>query len=51
MEQNDLRQADLVSVFGSREHVSEVFNGKCAIGKAQAKALGEFFKASPELFI
>lgn len=51
MEQNDLRQVDLVPVFGSRGRVSEVVNGKRAISKAQAKALGEFFKVSPELFI
>jgi HTH-type transcriptional regulator / antitoxin HigA len=51
MEQNDLRQADLVPVFGSRGRVSEVVNGKRAISKTQAKALGEFFKVSPELFI
>jgi HTH-type transcriptional regulator / antitoxin HigA len=51
MEQNDLRQADLVSIFGSRGRVSEVVNGERAISKAQAKALGEFFKVSPELFI
>jgi HTH-type transcriptional regulator / antitoxin HigA len=51
MEQNDLRQADWVSIFGSRGRVSEVVNGKRAISKAQAKALGEFFKVSPELFI
>ena len=51
MEQNDLRQADLVPSFGSRGRVSEVVNGKRAISKAQAKALGDFFKVSPELFI
>jgi HTH-type transcriptional regulator/antitoxin HigA len=51
MEQNDLRQADLVNVFGSRGRVSEAVNGKRAISKSQAKALGEFFKVSPELFI
>ena len=51
IEQNDLRQADLVPIFGSRGRVSEVVNGKRAISKAQAKALGEFFKVSPELFI
>jgi len=51
MEQNDLRQADLAPILGSRGRVSEVVNGKRAISKAQAKALGEFFKVSPELFI
>ena len=51
IEQNDLRQADLVEIFGSRGRVSEVVNGRRAISKAQAKALGEFFKVSPDLFI
>lgn len=51
MEQNDLKQADLVNIFGSSGRVSEIVNGKRAISKAQAKALGEFFKVSPELFI
>jgi hypothetical protein len=46
-----LSQADLVSIFGSRGRVSGVIHGKRAISKAQAKALGEFFKVSPELFI
>src|SRR5262249_48516795 len=48
MEQNGLRQAHLVSIFGSRGRVSEVVNGKRVISKAQAKAMGEFFKVSPE---
>ena len=30
---------------------SEVINGKRAISKNQAKALAEFFRVSPELFI
>ena len=51
MEQNDLRQADLVNIFGSSGRVSEVVNGKRTISKAQAKALCEFFKVSAELFI
>jgi HTH-type transcriptional regulator / antitoxin HigA len=51
MEQNDLRHADMVSISGSRGRVSEIVNGKRAISKTQAKALGEFFKVSLELFI
>ena len=51
MEQNNLRQADLVAVFGSRGRTSEAVNGIRAISKAQAKALGEFFKVSSGLFI
>lgn len=51
IEQNELRQTDLTHIFGSRGRVSEVVNGKRAISKIQAKALGEFFKVSPDLFI
>jgi len=51
MESNGTRQADLVGLIGSRGVVSEVVNGKRAISKAQAKALGEFFNVSPGLFI
>jgi HTH-type transcriptional regulator / antitoxin HigA len=51
MESKNTRQADLVGLIGSRGVVSEVVNGKRAISKAQAKALGEFFNVSPGLFI
>jgi HTH-type transcriptional regulator/antitoxin HigA len=51
MEDRGVRQADLLHVFGSRGIASEVVNGKRAISKAQAKALGEFFEVSPLLFI
>ncbi|WP_309733373.1 transcriptional regulator [Chamaesiphon sp. OTE_75_metabat_556] len=51
MESNNTRQADLVGLIGSRGVMSEVVNGKRAISKAQAKALGEFFNVSPGLFI
>jgi HTH-type transcriptional regulator / antitoxin HigA len=40
MEQNDLRQSDLLPIFGSRGYVSDVVNGKRAISKTHAKALG-----------
>ncbi|MDQ3585917.1 MAG: helix-turn-helix domain-containing protein [Pyrinomonadaceae bacterium] len=51
MEARDLKQADLAPVLGTRGRVSEIVNGKRAISKAQAKALGEFFHVSPSLFI
>jgi HTH-type transcriptional regulator / antitoxin HigA len=51
MEQNDLKQSDLLHVFGSSGIASEVVNGKRSISKAQAKKLAEFFKVSVELFI
>jgi HTH-type transcriptional regulator/antitoxin HigA len=46
-----LRQKDLLPVFGSQGIASEVLNGKRSISKAQAKALGEFLKVSPGLFL
>lgn len=51
MESSGTRQADLVGIIGSSGVVSEVVNGKRAISKAQAKALGDYFKISPSLFI
>lgn len=51
MEARDLKQEDLIGVIGSRGVTSEVVNGKRSISKSQAKALGEFFHVSPELFI
>lgn len=51
MEQQDLKQSDLLHIFGSSGITSEVVNGKRAISKAQAKKLAEFFKVSVELFI
>ena len=51
MESSDTRQADLVGIIGSSGVVSEVVNGKRSISKAQAKALGDYFKVSLSLFI
>ncbi|MGI8639225.1 MAG: helix-turn-helix domain-containing protein [Pyrinomonadaceae bacterium] len=51
MEENDLRQKDLLPIFGSSGITSEVVNGKRSISKEQAKKLAEFFKVSVELFI
>ena len=51
MEENDLKQADLLPIFGSRGHTSDVVHGKRAMSRKHAKALGEFFHVSPELFI
>jgi HTH-type transcriptional regulator / antitoxin HigA len=50
MEVSGTRQADLVGIIGSSGVVSEVVNGKRSISKAQAKALGDYFKVSPSLF-
>ncbi|BAZ02453.1 hypothetical protein NIES37_64660 [Tolypothrix tenuis PCC 7101] len=51
MEESGTRQADLVGIIGSSGVVSEVVNGKRSISKAQAKALSEYFKVAPSLFI
>jgi HTH-type transcriptional regulator/antitoxin HigA len=51
MEANDLKQADLVEVLGSRGHTSDIVNGKRGISKEHAKALGKFFNVSPGLFL
>ncbi len=51
MEENALRQADLLDVFGSRNVASAVVNGKCEITKAQAKALAACFDVSVDVLI
>jgi HTH-type transcriptional regulator / antitoxin HigA len=51
MESSSTRQVDLVGIIGSSGVVSEVVQGKRSISKAQAKALGDWFKVSPSLFI
>ncbi len=51
MEARDLTQKDLWKVFGSKGITSEVFHGKRAVSKAQAKRLAIFFHVSAELFI
>ncbi len=48
--QNDLKPADLIPIFKSRGYVSEVLNGKRAVSKRLAKALGERFAVSANLF-
>lgn len=51
MEENNLRQANLVGILGSRGVVSEVVNGKRQISKNQAKALSEFFHVDVGVFV
>ncbi|TAO06001.1 MAG: transcriptional regulator [Phormidium sp. SL48-SHIP] len=48
---HQLRQKDLLDIFGSKGIASEVFNRKRGISKTQAKALGERFKVSPSVFL
>ena len=51
MEQRGLRQADMLSVFGSRSVASDVLNGKRELSKAHIRKLAEFFHLSPALFL
>ncbi|GBF79817.1 helix-turn-helix domain-containing protein [Aphanothece sacrum] len=51
MGNHDLKQKDLLDIFGSKGIISEVVNHKRTISKSQAKALGERFNVSPALFI
>ena len=50
MESNDLRQADLVDVFGTASVVSEVLKGKRGLSKSHIARLSERFHVSPALF-
>jgi HTH-type transcriptional regulator / antitoxin HigA len=50
MEQHELRQKDMVDVFGTASIVSEVLNGKRDLNKDQIKRLSRRFHVSPELF-
>jgi HTH-type transcriptional regulator / antitoxin HigA len=51
MEQRNLRQADLLSVFGSRSVASDVINGRREPSKAHIRKLADFFKLPADLFI
>lgn len=51
MEQHNLKQVDLVEIFGSKSVVSEVLNGKRPFSKAHIQRVSERFHVSPELFL
>lgn len=50
MEEHELRQKDMLDIFGSRGIASEVVSGKRAISKAQAKKLADRFHVPADLF-
>jgi HTH-type transcriptional regulator / antitoxin HigA len=50
MAANNLRQKDLVDVFGTESIVSEVLNGKRELNKDHIKRLSERFGVSPAAF-
>lgn len=51
MEENNLRQRELLDVFPTRSRVSEVLAGKRGITREQAAALGARFSIDPAAFI
>ena len=50
MDANNLRQTDLVPIFGSESIVSEVLNGKRDINKRHIENLSKRFRISPVAF-
>jgi HTH-type transcriptional regulator/antitoxin HigA len=51
MKERELRQRDLIPIFGASSVVSDVLSGKRSISKAQARKLAEFFHVGVGLFI
>ena len=51
VEANNLRQVDLLDIFGSKGITSEVFNGKRKISKTHAIKLSKRFNVDPALFL
>jgi HTH-type transcriptional regulator/antitoxin HigA len=50
MDQNGLKQKDLIDVFGTPSIVSEVLRGKRELNKDHISRLSQRFHVSPELF-
>ena len=51
MREHELKQNDMVDIFGSQGVVSQVLNGKRDISKAQARRLSERFRLPLDVFI
>ncbi len=51
MEVRNLRQRDLIPIFGASSVASDVLNGKRSISKTHARKLAEFFNVPVSLFI
>src|ERR1039457_4103444 len=51
MEARNLRQRDLIPIFGASSVVSDVINGKRSISKSHARKLAEFFHVPVSMFI
>lgn len=50
MEANELKQSDMLDIFGTKSVASEVLSGKRDLSKAHIQKLSERFHVSPEVF-
>ena len=50
MDANDLRQKDLIPIFGSESIVSEVLHNKRGLNKSHIQKLSKRFRISPAVF-
>jgi HTH-type transcriptional regulator/antitoxin HigA len=51
IEEHDLRQRDLIDIFGSQGVLSEILNGKRSISKTHARNLSRRFRLPVDAFI
>ncbi len=51
MREHELKQTDMLDIFGSQGVVSQVLNGKREISKSQARRLSERFRLPIDIFI
>lgn len=51
LEERELRQKDLLPIFGSEGIISDILAGRRAIGKKKAQELADFFSVSYKLFL
>ncbi|MGD9681646.1 MAG: type II toxin-antitoxin system HigA family antitoxin [Candidatus Obscuribacterales bacterium] len=51
MQENDLKQTDLVELVGHKSNLSAFLNGNRGLSKRAAIRLADFFKVSPGLFL
>ena len=51
MEQNDLKQKDLVGILGGKSTVSEIFNGKRPLNLQHIRVLADKFHVKPATFV
>ncbi len=51
MREHELKQTDMLDIFGSQGTVSQVLNGKRQISKSQARRLSERFHLPVDVFI